>query len=410
MKEKEVFIDEFVDTVGGKLGNKYSVKSEDTITFELPPGCWGPMITPSLKSGHEVSVPIFVEGADEGDAILIEVLDIKTLSDYSISGISERVEGNYELDPTTKAICPKCKKENPITEIKNIGKDGIVCKECGSKIIPQFIKNGYTMKFDESKKYGLTIDDSEKVAKDALEGNNCLPKNSHQNSALVLNVSDVTGVISRVNPFIGNIGCIPKKEIPSSRNCGDSYKSLLKDPKLNELKKSDLTDAHMDVNSVTKGAKIICPVKVKGAGLYVGDVHAMQGDGELAGHTTDITAQVTLRIKVIKGLKTEGPIVIPTDNNLNHNFRNFSSDEIEYINDKFDTSIKENDFVMAQYIGSGSTLEEGIDNAVDRISKFTGFSKEEVINRCTISGGVGIGRVSGLVYLTMLTPREFLNY
>ena len=95
---------------------------------------------------------------------------------------------------------------------------------------------------------------------------------------------------------------------------------------------------------------------------------------------------------------------------MNHNFRNFSSDEIKYINDKFDTSIKENDFVMAQYIGSGSTLEEGIDNAIDRIFKFTGFSKEEVINRCTISGGVGIGRVSGLVYLTMLTPRELLNY
>lgn len=410
MTEKEILVDEFVDTIGEKVENKYSVKSEDIITLELPPGCWGPMITPSLKSGHEVSVPIFVEGADEGDAILVEILDIETLSNYSISGISERVEGNYELDPTTKAICPNCKKENPLTEIKNIGKDGIVCKECGSKIIPQFIKNGYTMKFDESKKYGLTLEDSEEVAKDALEGNNCLPKNSHQNSALVLNVSDVAGVISRVNPFIGNIGCIPKKEIPSSRNCGDSYKSLLKDPKLSELKKSDLTDAHMDVNSVTSGAKVICPVKVKGAGLYVGDVHAMQGDGELAGHTTDITARVKIKIKLIKDLKMQGPIVIPTDENLNNNLRNFTSEEIDYINDNFDTSLKKDEFVMAQFIGSGSTIEEGIDNALDRIAEFTGFSKDEAINRCTISGGVGIGRVSGLVYLTMLTPKKLLNY
>lgn len=409
MKEKEVFIDEFVDTVGGKVGNKYSAKSDDTVTIELPPGCWGPMITPSIKSGHEVSTPLYIENANIGDSILIDILDIKVISDYSISGISEKVTGNYELDPTTKAICPNCKTENPLTEVKDIGKDGIVCKKCGSKIIPQFIKNGYTMKFDDNKKYGMTLDESEEVAREALVGNNCLPKNSHQNSALTLNVSDVKGVISRVNPFIGNIGCIPEKEVPSSRNCGDSFKSLLKDPELSSIEKSNLTDAHMDVNSVTVGSKIICPVKVEGAGLYVGDVHAMQGDGELAGHTTDITAQVTLRIKVIKGLKTEGPIVIPTDNNLIHNFRNFSSDEIKYINDKFDTSIKENDFVMAQYIGSGSTLEEGIDNAVDRISNFTGFSKEEVINRCTISGGVGIGRVSGLVYLTMLTPRELLN-
>lgn len=31
---------------------------------------------------------------------------------------------------------------------------------------------------------------------------------------------------------------------------------------------------------------LICPVKVKGGGVYVGDVHAMQGDGEIAVHTT----------------------------------------------------------------------------------------------------------------------------
>ena len=410
MDVKEIFIDEFVDTIGGKVNEKNSVKSDDILSVELPPGCWGPMITPSIKSGHEVSVPLYVEGAEKGDSLLIEVLDIQVISEYSISGISEGVEGRYDLDPTTKAICPECNTKNPLTEVKGIGKDGIVCKKCGAKIIPQFIKNGYTMKFDDSKKYGLTLEDSEEVAKNALQGNDYLPKNSHQNSSLILNVSDVSGVISRVNPFIGNIGCVPEVEIPSSRNCGDSLKSLLKDKKLSDLEKDNLTDAHMDVNTVTVGSKVLCPVKVEGAGLYLGDVHAMQGDGELAGHTTDITARVTLKVKVIKGLKTEGPIIIPTDENLIHNFRNFSSEEIDYINKKFNSSISNDEFIMAQFIGSGSNIEEGIDNAVNRISSFTGFSKDEVINRCTMSGGVGIGRVSGLVYLTMLTPRKFFNH
>ena len=59
-------------------------------------------------------------------------------------------------------------------------------------------------------------------------------------------------------------------------------------------------DGHMDISRVREGATIICPVKVPGGGVYVGDMHAMQGDGEIAGHTTDVAGFVQLQVSVLK--------------------------------------------------------------------------------------------------------------
>ena len=62
----------------------------------------------------------------------------------------------------------------------------------------------------------------------------------------------------------------------------------------------------MDINEVGEGAMVIVPVKVAQAGIYVGDVHAMMGDGEVAGHTTDVSAEVIIEVNVIKGLTIDG--------------------------------------------------------------------------------------------------------
>lgn len=37
----------------------------------------------------------------------------------------------------------------------------------------------------------------------------------------------------------------------------------------------------------------------------------MQGEGEIAGHTADVSATVGIQVHVIKGLKLEGPIILP---------------------------------------------------------------------------------------------------
>lgn len=40
------------------------------------PGCWGPMITPHIKGGHEVTLPTAVSGAEIGDAVAIRIKSI----------------------------------------------------------------------------------------------------------------------------------------------------------------------------------------------------------------------------------------------------------------------------------------------------------------------------------------------
>ena len=52
-------------------------------------------------------------------------------------------------------------------------------------------------------------------------------------------------------------------------------------------------------------------MKVPGGGVYLGDMHAMQGDGEIAGHTADVAGTVTLQVEVVKGLGIDGPVLFP---------------------------------------------------------------------------------------------------
>ena len=44
------------------------------------------MITPSLKGGHEVTMPVEVAGAEVGDAVVIKIKDITVTSMATASG------------------------------------------------------------------------------------------------------------------------------------------------------------------------------------------------------------------------------------------------------------------------------------------------------------------------------------
>lgn len=78
------------------------------IVFETTPGCWGPMITPNLRGGHEVNVPVAVDGAEICDAIAIKIRSIKVESMASSSGVDKFVEGSYVGDPYVAKKCPNC--------------------------------------------------------------------------------------------------------------------------------------------------------------------------------------------------------------------------------------------------------------------------------------------------------------
>ena len=71
------------------------------------------------------------------------------------------------------------------------------------------------------------------------------------------------------------------------------------------------TVGDLDIDAVRAGAVLICPVKTAGGGVYLGDMHALQGDGEIAGHTCDVSGTVTLQVHLLKGLNIDGPLLFP---------------------------------------------------------------------------------------------------
>ena len=58
---------------------------------------------------------------------------------------------------------------------------------------------------------------------------------------------------------------------------------------------------NMDYKGFETGAMVYFPVAVEGALLFVGDGHAVQGDGEIAGTGIEISFDVQLTVKLLKG-------------------------------------------------------------------------------------------------------------
>ncbi len=66
---------------------------------------------------------------------------------------------------------------------------------------------------------------------------------------------------------------------------------------------------NLDFNGIVEGATVYLPVAQPGALLYVGDGHAMQGDGELNGNALETSMDVELTVDVIRNRRIRGPRV-----------------------------------------------------------------------------------------------------
>jgi acetamidase/formamidase len=89
-------------------------------------------------------------------------------------------------------------------------------------------------------------------------------------------------------PMVGTIGTAPEIESISSEKPGPH-------------------GGNMDLPDITLGATLYLPVNVKGAFLYMGDVHATQGDAELCGTAIEMPAEVEATVEVIKNRRIDWP-------------------------------------------------------------------------------------------------------
>ena len=387
-----------------------------TIRVGTPPGCWGPMITPKFQGGHEVSQPVAVEGAEVGDAVAIRINRMEVTSLATSSGVMSFVDGRYTGDPFVAKLCPNCGTVSPASHIEGIGDDAVHCDVCGAEVNAFRFTNGYVIVLDKDNQVSLTVDKAvaERLAADA-KGNSRLPEHSEQHSILSLARADIAGLAAHMQPFLGNIGTTPSRDLPDSHNAGDFGSFLVDAPHAYAMSQEELerhkTDGHMDTNSVRAGAILICPVKVPGAGVYMGDMHAQQGNGEVAGHATDVSGVTEVQVEVIKGLAIDGPILLQRPDDLPPMARPMNREQrqaVKTLAARFGQSfIEENGPIT--FIGSGRTLNDATHNGVDHAAKVTGLSAEEILNRATIAGSIEIRRLPGVVRVTFQCPMHILD-
>ena len=93
-----------------------------------------------------------------------------------------------------------------------------------------------------------------------------------------------------VTPMIGVIGVAPKD---STINCGTP----------------GCHGGNMDNKRIKEGASLYFPVFHDGALFSLGDVHAAMGDGEVMVSGVEISAEVKVRLSVMKGIRIETPML-----------------------------------------------------------------------------------------------------
>ena len=415
--QQELDVDRFtLGLVGPEQEWAGTVADGGTVRTHTPPACWGPMITPEFRGGHEVTRPIRVENAEPGDALVVRIKDVEVTSVATSTGSMAEREGAFGDDPFVDHRCPECGTEWPESVVEGIGEESIKCAECGANASSFGFEFGYTVAFDDDRSVGLTV--GEAGATDLAERADeamALPEHSRQHPILLYKPDEIPGTLGHLRPFIGNIGTTPPRGFPDSHNAGDFGQFLIgagHDWGLpDEAALEDRTDGHMDSNDVRPGATLICPVKIEGAGLYVGDLHANQGDGELSLHTTDVSGRTELEVEVIKGLDIDGPLLLPNETDLPPIAKPYTDAEREAgaeLAAEYDVD-EVADAAPIQVIGSGATINDATDNAFDRAGTLLDMTEGEVRARCTFSGGVEIARLPGVVQLSMLAPMETLE-
>jgi hypothetical protein len=116
-------------------------------------------------------------------------------------------------------------------------------------------------------------------------------------------------------------------------------------------------------------------------------------------------------VEVIDDVDLDGPILLPTEEDLPFISKPYSDDELAAGRDlgaEHGVDVNE-EMAPIQVVGSGATVNDATQNAFDRATKLLDMSEGEVRARCTFTGGVQIGRLPGVIQLDMLAPLDLLD-
>ena len=148
-----VFVDTFTNgLLGPDVEMLGPVEDGGHIVVNTAPGCWGPMITPSIRGGHEVAQPVAVAGAEPGDAIAIRIKDIEVTSIATASGNDVLAGGQLQRRSVLRAGLPGLRRRStPRRASRGSARSRCAASSCGADATPFKFTNGYTIAFDHAR-------------------------------------------------------------------------------------------------------------------------------------------------------------------------------------------------------------------------------------------------------------------
>ena len=223
------------------------------------------VLTLDLGLIHPLTGPVAVEGAQPGDILEVEILDVAPLVDFGYVVISPLLGLFGSLHPEVLASF------NPFTEASQLSdpNPGRV-----ASAIPEDQPFNSGAPFVQL----FTFDRG-------------------QNTGFATFVGNDTGTRARIPlaPFMGTVGVAPLRK--------GMYRTV--PPNV-----SGGMGGNADIKHFVKGARIQYPVLVEGAKFSAGDGHMAQGDGEVCVTAIETLMALTCTFRVIKDTVIEAPRAI----------------------------------------------------------------------------------------------------
>jgi amidase len=130
---------------------------------------------------------------------------------------------------------------------------------------------------------------------------------------------------------------------------------------------------NMDQPVVGPGSTVFLPVLVKDALLYIGDIHATQGDGELSGVALEIGSRVTVTVDLLPGRTVRWPWVA--------------------FGDRLAVMTSDEDFVVAR--------REAVDAVIAALESAYAMEPGEALALVSLAGDMRMGQTMGRGPMTL---------
>jgi formamidase len=342
---------ECIDWTGGQIKNDDSATDVKIV---------------DLSKVHYLSGPIGVKGAEPGDLLVVDILDVGVLPDYQwgFTGIFAKENGGGFLTnhyPEARKACWDF--------------SGIYAN---SRHIPGVEFAG--------------------IMHPGLIG--CLPShelldtwNKREKALFDTDPERVPALATLPYAATAHLGRMPKGDVAAA--AAEAARTV--PPREH--------GGNCDIKNLTKGSTCYFPVYVKGGGLSMGDIHFSQGDGEITFcGAIEMAGYLDLRVKIIKGGIAKYGITNPV----------FKSSPLEptYSSYMIFEGISVDEAGKQHYLDVHIAYRRACLNAIEYLKKFgyTGAQAYAILGTAPVEG-----RISGIVDIpnacaTLAIPTQIFNF